>query len=83
MIFSFTERQINILTAMSASAPLANKTLLDKVFVSELTFHEIDAVCGIINNEFMMKGLLPNYEPNEYGLELEKLLDVINKPRIC
>lgn len=44
---------------------------------------DIGALCDVINAEFMMEGILPNFEPNEYGLELEKLLDVINRPRLC
>jgi hypothetical protein len=30
-----------------------------------------------------MHGLLPNYEPNEYGLELEALLNIVNRPRLA
>lgn len=45
-----------------------------------MAFSEIDALCGLINVEFMMEGILPTFEPNEYGLELEKLLDLINRP---
>ena len=47
-----------------------------------MTFAEIDVICGLINAEFMMEGILPTFEPNEYGLELEGLLDLINRPRL-
>ncbi|EYC50062.1 hypothetical protein AZ34_02550 [Hylemonella gracilis str. Niagara R] len=47
-----------------------------------LSMATIDELCALINDEFMMKGILPNFEPNEYGLELEALLDVVNSARI-
>ncbi|KFI25662.1 hypothetical protein CG50_04915 [Paenirhodobacter enshiensis] len=46
------------------------------------TFSEIDILCDLINAEFMMEGILPTYEPNEYGVELESLLDLINRSRL-
>ncbi len=34
-----------------------------------------EAIVDELGDEFSKNGLLPNGEPNEYGLELEKLTD--------
>jgi len=36
----------------------------------------------MINDEYLLEGVGKNYVPNSYGIELEELLDVINRPRI-
>ena len=36
----------------------------------------------MVGNAAVLKGILPSFEPNQYGLELENLLDVINRPRL-
>jgi len=33
----------------------------------------------IVGNELIAKGFQPNWEPNEYGLELENLIDEIGR----
>lgn len=43
---------------------------------------KVDQLCNWINNEFMMRGLAENDQPNEYGLQLEQLLDVVNRLRL-
>lgn len=42
---------------------------------------EIDELCELISNEFMMSGIEESFEPNSYGLELESLLDAVNSRR--
>lgn len=41
-----------------------------------------DEICIWINDEFMIRGLLDDATPNEYGTNLENLLDIINRRRL-
>ena len=77
-----TDRQKEILNSLRVKDAGKNIAAFDKLEKGELTFSEIDTLCGLVNDEFMMEGILPTFEPNEYGLELEKLLDLINRPRL-
>lgn len=40
---------------------------------------KIDQICEWINDEFMMYGLIEGELPNQYGVQLEQLLDLINR----
>ena len=42
---------------------------------------KIDEICDFINEEFMMKGVCVNDEPNGYGIQLEEVLNVVNRQR--
>ncbi len=65
---------------------LAEKTedssYLDGIGSESFPERKIDQICNWINDEFMMNGLAGNDEPNEYGLELEDLLDAVNRGRM-
>lgn len=41
-----------------------------------------EELCGYISAEFSRVGLGEDYEPNRKGLELESLLDTINRPNL-
>lgn len=43
---------------------------------------KFDELCNWVNDEFMMQGLDASGEPNETGLELEELLDAVNRQRL-
>lgn len=58
------------------------ETLAEKAIKGMLTLNEIDGLCGLISNEFMLNGITEDFEPNEYGRELEELLDVVNRSRV-
>lgn len=58
------------------------KELLDQILNDKLSLGDIQAVCLLINREYLMKGINSDYSPNGYGRELEKLLDVVNRPRL-
>jgi len=79
---TLTDRQKEIVSDLRAKDAGKNTAAFDSLEKEEMTFSEIDVLCGLINAEFMMEGILPTFEPNEYGLELESLLDLINRPRL-
>jgi hypothetical protein len=49
---------------------------------NDLTRQERQRICHLIMNEFSRVGLGNNYEPNPLGIELEALLDTINRPNL-
>jgi hypothetical protein len=78
-----TERQIQILRSLRDNASGGNKQLFDQVLSGALPRSDIETICHKINDEYLMKGIKEDYSPNEYGRELEGLIDLINKPRIA
>lgn len=79
----FTERQQEILQHLRDKATGQKRLLLEHALNNSLAESDIETVCRIINDEFLMHGLLDEkYNPNEYGRELESLLDIINRPRL-
>jgi hypothetical protein len=77
-----TERQIEILKSLRDKAGGVTKQLLERAISGPLPAGDIEAVCQSINDEYLMKGIKEGYAPNEYGRELESLLNAVNKPRI-
>jgi hypothetical protein len=77
-----TDRQNMIIKNLRIKDAGKHVAAFDKLEKGAMTFSEIDTLCNVINAEFLMEGILPNFEPNEYGIELERLLDVINRPRL-
>ncbi len=78
-----TERQREILQHLRDKAAGEKRLLLEHALSNSLAKCDIEEVCGIIYGEYGMHGLLDeDYNPNEYGRELEELLDVINRPRL-
>jgi hypothetical protein len=78
-----TERQIEILQYLRDKVTNGKNRLLDQVLSSTLPKSDIETVCQMINDEYLMKGIKEDYTPNEYGRELEELLDVVNRPRLA
>ena len=77
-----TGRQKEIIRNLRARCAGKGNIAFDYLEKGEINFSDIGIICDLINSEFMMEGILPNFEPNKYGLELEELLDVINRPRL-
>lgn len=76
-----TSAQLQLLLAlcfMAGEHPLA---LAEKLLNSSLSSSEVDELCELISNEFLINGIESSFEPNGYGLELELLLDAVNKGR--
>lgn len=79
---TLTDRQKKIISSLRVKDEGKNVEVFDSLEKGAMTFAEIEILCDLINAEFMMEGILPTFEPNEYGLELERLLDLVNKPRL-
>jgi hypothetical protein len=77
-----TGRQVEILRYLQDKVTSGKRRLLERVLSNTLPKSEIEKVCQLINDEYLMKGIKEDYSPNEYGRELEDLLDVVNRPRL-
>jgi hypothetical protein len=82
MKIELTERQKAILQSLCLKNKREVQTTFDELAKGRLLVSDIEELCTVINNEFMTEGILPSFEPNAYGLELEVLLDVVNRARI-
>jgi len=77
-----TATQQALLRKLCATGDGSNASLAVAAVAGTLKPEEIDVLCELISNEFMMNGILESFEPNEYGIELEALLDAINRSRL-
>lgn len=82
MAYEFTSRQRDLIEKVCGASNLAPRHLAEKVFAGSLSFDEIEQICDLISNEMMQNGIDENFESNNYGRELELLLDIINGPRL-
>lgn len=80
MTNKLTSRQVEIIEGIFDDITLGE--FVKKIDNNQLSFAEIDQVCLVMNDEFLMKGILADYEPNEYGREIEDILDIVNRPRL-
>ncbi|WP_019412033.1 hypothetical protein [Pseudomonas psychrophila] len=76
-----TSAQWQLLIALCFLAGEVQLALAEKLFYGSLASGEIDELCELISNEFLMSGIEESFEPNSYGLELELLLDAVNRGR--
>ncbi|GKQ44148.1 hypothetical protein PSTH1771_13380 [Pseudomonas syringae pv. theae] len=76
-----TNAQWQLLFSLCFIAGALQLTLAEKFLSSSLSSSEVDELCELISNEFLMNGIQENFEPNSYGLELELLLDTVNRSR--
>lgn len=77
-----TERQRALIKTLCAGGDGTQTYLNQKAIEGTLSDAEIDMLCELISNEMMMNGIEETFEPNEYGKELELLLDAVNGPRL-
>jgi len=80
--YSLSIRQREILESIQNKLPTDLKQHFENALNNTLTAVEIERLCQLINDEFLMNGINDDYSPNNYGRELEELLDVINRPRL-
>jgi len=71
---TMTGRQIMILRSLRQNLSGTDDALLDDVINGRLSINDIQRVCGIINDEYLMNGIEEDYSPNQYGRDLENLL---------
>jgi hypothetical protein len=79
---ALTDRDIDILSSLRENLSANDRDLLDKSINNTLDMIEVQRVCEIINDEYLMKGIEANYSPNDYGKELEAILNKINAIRL-
>ena len=77
-----TDRQLEILHALRDKAAAGKKAHIQRIVDAAWDVSDIDVVCRIINDEYLMNGIERDYRPNAYGRELEELLNTVNKPRL-
>lgn len=81
MVDSLSAAQLQLLFAVCFSVHERASMLVDKLIDESLSSSEVNELCELISNEFMMSGIREDFEPNSYGIELEILLDAVNRYR--
>lgn len=74
--------QQNLIVSLCNDSDASTQSLAEKTIVGILTSNEVEVLCSLISNEFMLNGITESFEPNDYGKELEELLDAVNKIRV-
>ena len=77
-----TDLQIKILMSLRDKGVPEDAALLDDVIHNRLDMNNIQRVCEIINDEYLLKGIEEDYSPNEYGRKLEEILNKVNALRL-
>ena len=81
MKIELTEQQKKIVNSLRLKGLKESQPILGELENGQLSIADIEELCTLINDEFLMEGILPGFEPNVYGRELEALLDVVNSTR--
>lgn len=76
-----TGAQLQLLFSLCFMAGQHQLALAEKLPNGSLSSREVDDLCELISNEFLLNGIEESFEPNSYGLELELLLDAVNRGR--
>jgi len=71
MKIGLTERQKAIVNSLRLKDAEEFQSMLGELENGRLTMTDIEALCTLINEDFIMEGILPSFEPNAYGRELE------------
>lgn len=82
MSFSLTNDQLQLLLGLCRSAGPLQLYLAEKLMNEKISSVDIDKLCELISNEFMINGIEENFEPSDYGRKLETLLDAVNRGRL-
>ena len=75
-------QEMDLLREVLQHADPPRGDLLDAAEANTLRREEREEVCGLISREFLLTGLGSDDEPNARGLELEALLDAVNRPNL-
>lgn len=77
-----TSAQWQLLFSLCFMAGALQLTQAEKMLLNgSLSSGEVDELCELISNELLMNGVEESFEPNSYGIELELLLDAVNRGR--
>ncbi|WP_241613742.1 hypothetical protein [Rosenbergiella epipactidis] len=71
--------QQNLIISLCNDGDVPLQLLAEKAILGKLTSNEAEVLCSLISNEFMLNGITESFEPNDYGKELEELLDAVNQ----
>jgi hypothetical protein len=83
VIIRLRKPDVTLLEKVLQSQQVTDITLLGKVRnFNEVNNEDIENIIDVISDELMQYGFEKDYEPNKYGLQLEDLLDKVNKPRL-
>jgi hypothetical protein len=82
MKIDLTNRQKLIVHSLNSNSSENLDAILKDLENGFLVIENVEDICTLINEEFMIRGILPSFEPNDYGYELETLLDVVNSVRL-
>ena len=82
MKISLNDDQEKLLLKLFDSHGIKQFSENDKLTRKNLSKIEIDQLCELISDEFMLNGIEEDFEPNEYGRQLESLLDAVNRERL-
>lgn len=77
-----SERQLVLIMDVLVRYPADRDDLRTALIQGNLSPYQRGELCHLISLEFARSGLDADREPNSRGLELEALLDVINRPRL-
>ena len=82
MNFSLNGEQRELLAFLRDKSDGMYVIAFESVLQGSIDDKYMAVLCNLINEEFMMEGIDENFEPTQYGRNLESLLDVINRSRI-
>jgi len=82
MNFSLNDEQRELLAFLRDKNDGMHTIVFESVLQGSVDDKYMAVLCNLINEEFMMEGIDENFEPTQYGRDLESLLDVINRYRI-
>ncbi len=77
-----TKRDQEILRSIQKTLSIENGRYIDLALESKFDTYVVDILCRVINDEYLIRGIEANYEPNDYGVELSGLLNKINATRL-
>lgn len=82
MGIQLNERQVSLLSNVLSSSGNSDQKVLDCLTNNLLAPTERHKILELVEQELTANGFGPDSEPTSYGLELEALIDVLNRPNI-
>ena len=75
-------KEMELLREVLSNVEPPRDDLREAAEANTLTRDQREELCGLINAEFLRTGLSSDDEPTARGLELEALLDAVNRPNL-